>query len=59
MSDTVAFASCAAGAATAEDEVSTASGRSSSVPSAPGTPVATPKALAAGGRTRGGSVAVC
>ena len=46
--------SCAAGAATAEDEVTTASGSSSSVPSAPGTPDATPKALAAGGRIRGG-----
>ena len=58
MSAVVALASCAAGDATAEDEVSAASGSSSSAPSAPGTPVATPKALAAGGRTRGGTVAV-
>ena len=53
MTDTAVLASCAAGAATAEDEVSTASGSSSSAPSGPGTPVASPKALAAGGRIKG------
>ena len=36
--------------------ISTASGSASSVPSAPGTPVAAPKARAAGGRTRGAMV---
>ena len=56
MSATVALSSCAAAAATAEDGISTASGSASSVPSAPGTPVAAPKARAAGGRTRGAMV---
>jgi len=51
MAATVVLPSCAA-AATAEDEVSTASGSPSSAPSAAGTPVA--KAAAAGGRARGG-----
>ena len=52
MAATVVLPSCAAAAATAEDDVSTASGSPSSAPSAAGTPVA--KAAAAGGRARGG-----
>ena len=53
MAATVVLPSCAA-AATAEDEVSTASGSPSSAPSAAGTPVAKAKTAAAGGRARGG-----
>ena len=53
MAATVVLPSCAA-AATAEDEVSTASGSPSSAPSAAGTPVAKAKSAAAGGRARGG-----
>ena len=54
MAATVVLPSCAAAAATAEDEVSTASGSPSSAPSAAGTPVAKAKTAAAGGRARGG-----
>ena len=53
MSATVALSSCAAAAATAGDELSTVSGSASSGTSAPGTPVAAPKARAAGGRSSG------
>ena len=54
MAATVETSACAAAAFIAEDEVSTASGGSSSVASSPGTPVAKAKAKAAVGRPRGG-----